>query len=115
MRMCFMQETRRDSVSVNYVWKIPKFDHWVNRVSRALVFLLLGGRSSEAVPKQFLMMLKQVKSSQTREVLIPAERTGAGRTGFKQTLAFLDLGTPRRRKGHGLQPPIFKQKMYNPR
>ena len=45
-----------------------------------------------------------IKSSQSREVLIPAERSGAGRTGFKQTPAFLDLGTPRRRKGCSLQP-----------
>ena len=29
---------------------------------------------------------------------VQTERSGAGRTGFKQTLASLDLGTPRRRK-----------------
>ena len=52
----------------------------------------------------------QVKSSQSREVLIQAERSGAGRTGFKQTPAFLDLGTPRRRKGRSLQPPILNKR-----
>ena len=53
MRMYFMQEARRDSVSVSYAWKNPRFDHWVTRVSRALVrFLLLGGGSSQTVPKR---------------------------------------------------------------
>jgi hypothetical protein len=37
MRMLFMQEARRESVSASYVWKNARFDHWVIRVSRALV------------------------------------------------------------------------------
>ena len=36
--------------------------------------------------------------SQPREVLIPTERSGAGRTGFKQTPAIFALGTPIRPK-----------------
>ena len=53
MRMCFMQEAHRDSVSVSYVWKDARIDHWVTRVSKALVrLLLLGGVSSQPVPKR---------------------------------------------------------------
>ena len=43
-----MHEARRESVSVSYVWKDARFDHWAIRVSRALVrYLLLGGGSSQ--------------------------------------------------------------------
>ena len=53
MCMCFMQEARLDSVSVSSVWNNARFDHWVTRVSRALVrFLLLGGGSPQTVPKR---------------------------------------------------------------
>ena len=50
-------------------------------------------------------MYSQAKSSQTREVLIPAERSGAGRTGFKQTPAIFDLGDAKapKRGAHSLQ------------
>ena len=40
MGMCYMQEVRRDSASVSYVWKILIFDHWVSRLSRALVLFI---------------------------------------------------------------------------
>ena len=56
MRMCFMQEARRDSVPCSYVWKVPRLDHWVTRGSRALVFVYY---SAVEVPEQFSMMLKQ--------------------------------------------------------
>ena len=53
MRMCFMQEASRDSVSVSYVWTNARFDHWVTRVSRELIrFVLLGGRRSQNVPSR---------------------------------------------------------------
>ena len=60
--MCFMQEERWESVSVNYAKKDARFHHWVIRISRALVrYLLLGGGSSETFPerKQNPMMLGQ--------------------------------------------------------
>ena len=46
MRIGCMQEARWDSESVSYVWKNARFDHWVTRVSRALVHLLLLGGGS---------------------------------------------------------------------
>ena len=53
MRMCFMQEARRESVSASYVWKNARFDHWVIRVSRALVrYQSLGGGSSQTASKR---------------------------------------------------------------
>ena len=40
MRMYYMQEARRASASISYVWKIPRFDRWATRLSRALVFFI---------------------------------------------------------------------------
>ena len=58
-----MQEARRDSVSVSYVWENPRLDHWITRVSRALVrFYYTAVEVSNPfpnAPKQFPMMLKQ--------------------------------------------------------
>ena len=53
MRMCFMQEALRESVSVSYGWKHAGIDHVVTCVSRVLSrFLSLGGGSSQTVPKR---------------------------------------------------------------
>ena len=58
MRMCFMQEARRESVSVNYVLKNARFEHWLIHASRALArYLLLGGASSQT-PPQIPMVLE---------------------------------------------------------
>jgi hypothetical protein len=48
-----MQEARREFVAASYVWENARFDHWVIRVSRALVrYLSLGGEGSQAAPKR---------------------------------------------------------------
>ena len=76
MRMCFMQEARRESVSASYVWKNARFDHWVIRVSRALVrYLFLAGESSQNAPKrpqQLPRMLEQMLEQRTA----PTNETG---------------------------------------
>ena len=67
-----MQEARQESVSVSCVWINARFDHWVIRVSRALVrYLLLGGGSSKT-PQQIPMMLEQNLEKRTE----PTNETG---------------------------------------
>ena len=67
--MCFVQETRRDFVSVSYV-------HWVTRVSRALVHcLLLGGGSSQTVTKRSQTMPNDAETK-FRKRTEPTNKTG---------------------------------------
>ena len=48
MRMCLMQEARRESVSVSYVLKNARCDNWLIRDSKASVpYVLLGGGTSQ--------------------------------------------------------------------
>ena len=58
-----MQEPRRDSVSVNYIWTTGRFDHCFTAASGALVcFFQLAEEVPKLfpnAPKQLPMMLKQ--------------------------------------------------------
>ena len=62
MCMCFMQEARRESVRFE---RNTRFDHWLIRVSRALLrYLQLGGGSSQT-PQQIPLMLEHNLEKQT--------------------------------------------------
>ena len=66
-----MHEARQESVSVSYIGKNAKRDHWLIRVSRALVYYLsLDGGSSQ--------MLKQNNDAGTRfrKWIGPTNETG---------------------------------------